>query len=112
MKKLRLHIDRLVVESFTIPSDDATRGTVEGLESCNTCQDLDCSAVCTGTSCGDTGGGTGTTQYGGTCDTPCGPGGSADWAGCSTGYQGCQTLYGWTGCDYSCIWGPCGSDVC
>lgn len=59
MKKLKLQIDSLVVESFTISSEEAPRGTVEALASCNTCQDLDCSAICTGGSCGpgtDTGG--------------------------------------------------------
>jgi hypothetical protein len=82
MKKLKLQLEDLAVDSFTTDKEHDARGTVEGHNA---------------------------TQYGGTCDTPCGPGGSADWAGCSTGVQGCRTMYGWTGCDYSCVFGPCES---
>jgi hypothetical protein len=105
MKKLKLQLEDLAVESFTTADEKDGRGTVEGYNSCQTCQDIDCSAVCTGTSCDGTGTGGGDT--GGT--TPCGPGGSDPVFGCGSGVQGCRTYYDWTGCDYSCVWGPCES---
>jgi hypothetical protein len=104
MKKLKLNIDTLVVESFAIPGDEAPRGTVEGMASCNTCEDINCSAACTGGTCDP-----GNTLPPGSGVTACGPTMSDANFGCSTGGAGCRTYYYWTGCDYSCVWGPCES---
>ena len=103
MKKLKLQLDDLSVESFATAQDKDGLGTVDGYNSCQTCQDIDCTAACTGGSCGGTGTG------GGSGITACGPTESDANFGCSTGMQGCRTYYYWTGCDYSCVFGPCES---
>jgi hypothetical protein len=108
MKKLKLQIDALVVESFTISAQEAPRGTVEALASCNTCQDLDCTAICTGGSCPG-GTETGGHSCGGTCGVACGPTESDAAYSCSTGMHGCHTRFDWTGCDWSCVEGACRS---
>jgi hypothetical protein len=99
VKKLKLQLEDLAVESFAPAEDSNGRGTVDGYASCQTCHDIDCSAVCTGTSCDGTGGGTE--------PIACGPGGSDPLFGCGSGVQGCRTVYDWTGCDDSCAGGPC-----
>jgi hypothetical protein len=110
MKKLKLQLEDLSVESFATAQEKDERGTVDGYNSCQTCQDIDCTAGCTGGSCDGTGTGTGTV---GTGTTPCGPGGSDIVFGCGSGGYGCHTYYDWTGCDYSCVWGACQSlDAC
>jgi hypothetical protein len=103
MKKLKMQLDELVVESFTTAAEKEGRGTVEGHVSCDTCEDLNCSANCTGVSC-NTGTGTGGASGMGTI---CGPGGSNPNMSCFSDAPDCHTMYEWTGCDYSCEFRPC-----
>jgi len=105
MKKLRLQLEDLAVESFATAEEKAGRGTVGAHNSCDTCVDLNCSADCTGLSCPDTGTGTGP----GTGTTPCGPGGSDPIFGCGSDHTSCNTMFEWTGCDISCVFFPCNS---
>lgn len=102
MKKLKLHLEELVVDSFAIDAEGSGRGTVQAHNTCaDTCVELDCSGQCTG-SCGTDPG----SAYCGT-GTVCGPTESHADFSCSTGGYGCQTMYEWTGCDWSCCFGPC-----
>jgi hypothetical protein len=105
MKKLKLQLDDLIVESFATAAERDGRGTVQGHYSCNTCEDLDCSVNCTGGTCGPNP----TAQVGCVSGSGpvCGPSASDVNMGCSTGEAGCRTLYEWTGCDQSCAFGPC-----
>ena len=106
MKKLKLHLDELVVDSFATAAEKEGRGTVEGHESCNTCVELDCSAACTGPSCeGTTYPSTQLCASG--MGTICGPDGSNPNMSCFSDAPDCHTMYEWTGCDWSCEFRPC-----
>lgn len=99
MKKLRL--DELSVESFETSGPGADRGTVRGHATCHqTCLNLDCSGECT-TSCGTGTGG------GGTTGTSCGPTESDPNFSCGSDFPDCDTMFEWTGCDFSCAIYPC-----
>ena len=104
MKKLKLQLDELVVESFATAAEQAGRGTVQGHWSCDTCVEIDCSAACTGGSCEP--GGTTTNPASG-MGTICGPDGSNPNMSCFSDAPDCYTMYEWTGCDWSCEFRPC-----
>lgn len=100
MNKLRLRLDDLVVDSFATAAGTGPRGTVQAHGTCwDTCVDLGCSGECT-TSCG-TSPGTNAGCVSGSGPV-CGPTESDPNMSCGTGEAGCQTMYEWTGCDWSC----------
>ena len=105
MRKLRLQLEDLRIESFTTTSSQKEKGTVFG-EQC-TCQTAcscpgcpTCDASCNGT-CGGTCAGTCEASCNGTCDYSCDTcGGSCGGAGDSC-YQTCALYSGCT--PYNCL---------
>lgn len=72
MRKIRLELEELSVESFdTAAGDESPRGTVRGHST-------------------------------DTQETACGPDGSNPFTSCYSDAPDCQTLWGWSGCDFSC----------
>jgi hypothetical protein len=88
MKKLRLVLDDIRVDSFDVTRERAERGTVRGHVCCCGCVPCCCTG---GDSCG------------GSCDTCV--------TGCGTCYTNCGSCAGQYSCDYSCG-GSCGDYTC
>lgn len=93
MRKVRLEIDELSVESFeTAARETEARGTVRGyVTSWDTCVDDSCAESCV-SYCG-----TGCTGDGWGCGGTGSTGGSGGWS-----REGCVSMGDYSGCDLSC----------
>jgi hypothetical protein len=96
MRKLRLQLESLAVESFTTADERDTRGTINarsGDTQADSCADNTCFQTCAGSTCNG-GGNTCWDSCDGFCGTYyCPSGGSLSLSGCNPDTLGCTQAY-------------------